>query len=175
MIPNVFCEIFWCKCITDVVLWDSHPLSLGAAPKQVFIDGIAQLKNPNVSKKPSRSQEVPKTPNFDQEAKDALEYDGLPPLEPKKSKSDTVVFTNVNSIFTRQDQGILEAFSSSRTGVSGVVVVRSGKISCIGASLDCPLAQTNDDVDVIDLEGGSISCVFAFIYLEMNYNNNHSL
>uniref|UniRef100_A0A8H8CNE4 Amidohydrolase-related domain-containing protein n=1 Tax=Psilocybe cubensis TaxID=181762 RepID=A0A8H8CNE4_PSICU len=141
----------------DVVIWDSHPLSLGAAPKQVYIDGVAQLKKPHVSKKPSDSQKIPKTPNFDQEAKETLEYDGLPPLEPIQSKSDTIVFTNIDSVFTRQGQKIIHAFSSARKGEAGVVVVKSGEIICIGASLDCTHAHTDSDADVFDLEGGSIS------------------
>ncbi|KAI0710537.1 hypothetical protein C8Q76DRAFT_858520 [Earliella scabrosa] len=27
----------------DIVLWDSHPLALGATPQQVWIDGVAQI------------------------------------------------------------------------------------------------------------------------------------
>ena len=71
--------------ITDVVLWDSHPLTLGATPQQVWIDGIPQLATPYTITKPSAFQQVPKVPNFDDEVKQTLEYDGLPPLEPKKA------------------------------------------------------------------------------------------
>ena len=30
----------------DVVVWQSHPLSIGAAPAQVYIDGIPQIDSP---------------------------------------------------------------------------------------------------------------------------------
>ena len=79
----------------DLVIWDSHPLSLGATPKQVFIDGIAQLDDAFVSEKPAIFQKVPKTPNFDREAENAIKYDGLPPLAPEKTISGTVIFINV--------------------------------------------------------------------------------
>ncbi|KDR75829.1 hypothetical protein GALMADRAFT_248549 [Galerina marginata CBS 339.88] len=140
----------------DVVLWDSHPLSLGATPKQVFIDGIPQLENPYTVNKPSTFQRVPKTPDFAKEAEDALKYDGLPPLELKNATSDVVVFTNVHSVYLRQGARIREIFSMTKAGTAGVAVVVNGKISCIGALSTCPSAR-NTDIQKIDLEGGSIS------------------
>jgi imidazolonepropionase-like amidohydrolase len=66
----------------DIVLWDSHPLNLGATPLQVFIDGIPQLENQPLIPKSSRVQHAPATPNFNQEAQLALHvrcsnYSGL--------------------------------------------------------------------------------------------------
>ncbi|KAJ7255301.1 carbohydrate esterase family 9 protein [Mycena rebaudengoi] len=60
----------------DVVVWDSHPLSLGAAPKQVFIDGIAQLENPHTVEKSKSAQRVPATPDFEKEIADANQIRG---------------------------------------------------------------------------------------------------
>lgn len=142
---------------TDVVLWDSHPLALGAAPKQVFIDGIAQLEDPHVSKKPAPFQRAPKTPDFSKEVKETLKYEGLPPLETKKADSDLVIFTNVNSVFLRKGSGIQEEFSVAHAGSSGVVVVGRGNILCMGTSSGCPTTNYGSDVLTIDLEGGSIS------------------
>ncbi|PPQ79032.1 hypothetical protein CVT25_002341 [Psilocybe cyanescens] len=142
----------------DIVLWDSHPLALGATPAQVFIDGIPQLDKPYVNPKPSSSQRVPKTPDFSQEAKDAVNYDGLPPLEPNKSESDTVIFTNVNSVLLREGADVREVFSTAQTGKPGVVVVEHGKITCFGVLLDCPsAARAGTGIASIDLDGGSIS------------------
>ncbi|KAJ8496327.1 hypothetical protein ONZ45_g12505 [Pleurotus djamor] len=58
----------------DLVLWDSHPLALGATPIQVFIDGIPQLDNPFNVQKPASFQHSPKVPNFDDEAEAAIHY-----------------------------------------------------------------------------------------------------
>ena len=143
--------------VLDIVLWDSHPLALGATPKQVFIDGIAQLTTPHVNPtKPASFQTVPQTPDFGEEAKNAVKYEGLPPLAPRQSNSDLVIFTNVSSVFVKQGDNIQEAFSISEAGVSGDVVVEKGEIICMGS---CSVAEHASDIQRVDLEGGSISYV----------------
>ncbi|KAJ7669345.1 carbohydrate esterase family 9 protein [Mycena polygramma] len=145
----------------DVIVWDSHPLALGAAPKQVFIDGIAQLEKPYTSVKPKSTQRVPATPNFDKEIADALKYEGLPPLEPQTVKSDVVVFRNVGSIFLKNTatRKVSEVFTSAST--DGVVVVEKGHIVCSGPQALCPTALSRSDALHLDLEGGSISPAFV--------------
>ncbi|CAA7259139.1 unnamed protein product [Cyclocybe aegerita] len=141
----------------DVVIWDSHPLALGATPKQVFIDGIVQLQNPHVKTKPEEFQQVPKTPDFTKQAEDAVKYDGLPPLELKESVSDSFIFTNLSSLFLKQGNKIREVFSVSEAGSPGVVVVEKGQVSCFGTSLECQLGRYGSDVQKVDLDGGSIT------------------
>lgn len=143
----------------DVVLWDSHPLALGATPKQVFIDGIAQIATPYVNPKPASFQTVPKTPDFSREAEDALKYEGLPPLVPMRCKSDLVFFTNVSSVFVKHGDGIREAFSASEASGSGNVVVEKGEIICMGDASTCSVTKYDSNIQHVDLEGGSISCV----------------
>ncbi|KAJ7731104.1 hypothetical protein DFH07DRAFT_1065777 [Mycena maculata] len=137
----------------DVVLWDSHPLALGATPKQVFIDGIAQLEEPYTSEKPKFVQKVPATPNFEEEIAAAIKYEGLPPLEPKKAKADVVVFSNVSNIFLKDEatRRVTEVFASA--DAEGVVVIERGRIVCSGP---CPAVFSRSDAMYIDLEGGSI-------------------
>lgn len=144
----------------DLVLWDSHPLSLGATPKQVFIDGIAQIRSPHTSAKPIGFQRVPNTPDFGNEVKETLEHDGLPPLETKASNSDIVIFSNVHSVFLRRGKEIEEVFPPAEAaGAFAAVVVQGGNITCIGTLLDCSSFQHSPGVERIDLEGGSISSV----------------
>ncbi|KAH8102297.1 carbohydrate esterase family 9 protein [Cristinia sonorae] len=140
----------------DLVIWDSHPLALGATPKQVYIDGIPQLKDPHTVEKPRVFQETPRVPNFDQEATDAVKYEGLPPLEPKKAKSSVVVFTNVGSVYTRSN-GVIETSFRSVDSDLGIVVVENGKVSCSGSTGSCPSISSLGHAEVIDLKGGSIS------------------
>lgn len=143
----------------DLVIWDSHPLALGATPKQVWIDGIPQLASPHVVKKPSAYQTAPETPNFDQEAKDAVEYDGLPPLEAKKK--DAVLFLNVKSVLAEDEElNILveKPLAVDRERDGGVVAVRFGEIVCAGSMSDCQSALDRDaDYEIVDLEGGTIT------------------
>jgi hypothetical protein len=144
----------------DLVLWDSHPLSLGATPKQVFIDGIAQIRRPHTNAKPIASQRVPNTPDFGNEAKETLKHDGLPPLETKTSNSDIVIFSNVHSVFLRRGKEIEEILpAADAAGAFAAVVVQGGNITCIGTLLRCSSFQHSRRVERIDLEGGSISSV----------------
>lgn len=140
----------------DLVVWDSHPLSLGATPKQVFIDGIPQLESPHIVEKPESFQVKPKVPEFDKEAKDAVEYEGLPPLQPKKTTSDTVVFTNLKTIFSRAGRNIREIYSAT-DDTQGMVVVENGMIICQGSGELCMATAQFAKADIIDARGGSIA------------------
>lgn len=134
----------------DIVIWDSHPLSLGATPLQVFIDGIRQFQAPQVSIKPPFMQRCPDTPNFDKEATEAFEHEGLPPLIPKSVQH--AIFINVSGVYTRTTGDLsLEEHPE-------VVVARGGEIICTGTRLTCSktLDEVDDEVAVIDLEGGVI-------------------
>ncbi|OBZ68120.1 hypothetical protein A0H81_11871 [Grifola frondosa] len=139
----------------DLVLWDSHPLALGATPKQVWIDGIAQLETPFSSTKPSAFQHVPQMPNFDNEAEETLKFDGLPPLHPNHTEARTVVFTNVSSVFLIEASNIREAFRAN--AAQGIAVVRDASLVCSGTVSACSHMVTDSDVRYVDLEGGSIS------------------
>ncbi|KAJ8522890.1 hypothetical protein ONZ45_g603 [Pleurotus djamor] len=149
----------------DVVIWDSHPLSLGATPQQVYIDGIPQFTDPAVVKKLEILQEPPKTPDFSSEAQAMIDFDGLPPLEPKNTteiQDKVLVFTNVSSVFTRHGDHIHRLFPSDR-GIStpmarATVVVFEGNIVCYDrVGDDKPsCAPHRLSQKVIDLEGGSL-------------------
>ncbi|KAJ7650701.1 carbohydrate esterase family 9 protein [Roridomyces roridus] len=137
----------------DIVIWDSHPLALGATPVQVFIDGIPQLSNPHIVEKPETFQRKPPVPNFDAEVKEAVKYDGLPPLVPTRASTQRVIFVNVRDVFTSTLTGIEKSFSAADDAVLGTVITENGQITCVGL---CS-THTAADSTVIDLEGGSIS------------------
>ncbi|KAK0220507.1 carbohydrate esterase family 9 protein [Armillaria fumosa] len=139
----------------DIVVWDSHPLALGATPKQVYIDGIAQFDKPYSRSKPPSHQHAPKTPSFDQEAVEAVKYDGLPPLQAKISTSDIVIFTNVTSVFVKSRWRIEQVFSAASDG-PGIVVVKDGKVVCRGTE-PCTEVHSDSSVRRVNLMGGSIA------------------
>jgi hypothetical protein len=136
----------------DLIIWDSHPLSLGATPTQVFIDGIPQLEAPVIVHKPEAFQHAPDVPNFDREAQEALEYEGLPPLTPNATDAGTVVFVNVKSITLPSADGPQEVFATVDAQLGTAVVVR-GALACYGV---CVAADTVG-ARVVDLRGGSIA------------------
>ncbi|ELU40945.1 amidohydrolase [Rhizoctonia solani AG-1 IA] len=137
----------------DIVVWDSHPLTLGATPKQLYIDGIAQLSDPVVVSKPSTFQRIPATPNWGKAPQEAVEYDGLPPLQSNsgKDQSQAVVFTRVKDVWT-SSSGELQLQSLP---ADSVVVVSSGRITCVGSASRCSSSLSN--TKVVDLAHGSLS------------------
>jgi imidazolonepropionase-like amidohydrolase len=147
----------------DLVIWDSHPLALGATPKQVFIDGIAQLSHPHVIEKPSSFQKQPVTPNFDEEAKETLKYDGLPPLEPKKTHG-YVAFVNFSKVFRRQGTKVALVFDadSHELQANAMLLAKDGKIECTSYEADTEdcvkqIHSLQGELEVIDLEGGALA------------------
>lgn len=144
----------------DLVIWDSHPLALGATPKQVWIDGLAQLSEKYTLQKAEALQSLPSVPKWDEEIENALKYQGLQPLAipNDKRKKDTVVFVNVNEVMVKDTTtGAIQATFFSRSLNPGTVVVEGGKVICTG---DCSSVLENSEVteeNVIDLAGGSIT------------------
>ena len=155
----------------DVVLWDTHPLQLGATPINVWIDGVLEVpiaveKGGSKHKVPVGKgkeapdwQEVPDVPNWDKERKRAVEWEGLPPLG-GIPVHNTVVFTNVSELWVRHpehgiiqqsDPGFIESDPKDR-----VVVVNSGKVSCVGHSDSCAGFMASDSKRT-NLRGGVIS------------------
>ncbi|GLB37491.1 putative amidohydrolase family protein [Lyophyllum shimeji] len=141
----------------DLVIWDSHPLALGATPSQVFIDGIPQLHSAHVVRKPDSFQNLPKVPDFDEEAAEAVKYEGLPPLAPRRSTAGVTVFTNVTSVYGRTPDAVEVLFTANGAPDLGVAVARNGSLMCSGTFADCLLSFDPPDVTYVDLEGGSIS------------------
>lgn len=158
----IFTNFFECSSdtqgTTDLVIWDSHPLALGATPSQVIIDGIPQLSGQAVYK-PERFQKLPVVPNFDKEIKETLEYDGLPPLRPQRL-SKTVMFTNVSSIYNATVLGVEEVRPATHEGPLVAVVSTNGKISCFGSYGSCSSPSVLAEASVVDLRGGSIAPAF---------------
>ncbi|KAI0089202.1 hypothetical protein BDY19DRAFT_889764 [Irpex rosettiformis] len=155
----------------DVVLWDSHPLHLGATPQQVWIDGIPQL-SPSTApsqKKGSFFEQPPRVPNYDAERKEAWDMEGLPDLSAKEVKRGKVVLKNVESVWIRTEEGVRERWAAQPGKHLGAVVFVRGTVACIGEEGWCLTSTANDsseseadggnmgpeDIE-IDLQGGSV-------------------
>ncbi|EEB89268.1 hypothetical protein MPER_12651, partial [Moniliophthora perniciosa FA553] len=149
----------------DLVIWDSHPLTLSATPIQVFIDGIPQLSaSSSVGPSPLKQQSVPKTPNWDVETAEAVKFDGLPPLEGnvvgKVGKgAKGVMFEGVRPMYVKRDGKVVEVFSSEQAAV----LVKDGQISCVQAVRTTEFHSCveddfrNEEHVRLDLKGGSLS------------------
>ncbi|KIJ40920.1 hypothetical protein M422DRAFT_780574 [Sphaerobolus stellatus SS14] len=145
----------------DIVIWDAHPLSLSATPTQVFVDGIPQLSSSPFlhPKKPTQLQTIPKIPDFDKEAKEAVRWEGLPPLgrESREIKKN-VVFTNVSIVWARDHDDCVGIKRQEFTNGS-VVVVTDGIISCTAS---CKVAEYQTlGYTLVDLDGGVLAPGFT--------------
>lgn len=115
----------------DLALWDSDPLSVGATPVQVWIDGISQFQDPVELKKPNAKP-------IDREAA----------LEPSTGASDkvkSIVFTGVTKLL----------LSDVETGFSEPpinVVVKNGRIDCTGPCED--VIDSLSDARTVHLSDG---------------------
>ncbi|KAL4078461.1 hypothetical protein V8B97DRAFT_2102344 [Scleroderma yunnanense] len=137
----------------DLVVWDSHPLAIGASPIYVFIDGISQLSDVHMATKPSSHQKVPSVPNYDNEAAAAVDYHGLPPLEPRKKISGQVLFSNVSACLLSREVSNPPLIETDHPRI--VVLVDSGHVQCVGTEDSCPVS--GNDFETIDLKGGMVS------------------
>ncbi|KAG9313485.1 hypothetical protein JVU11DRAFT_5810 [Chiua virens] len=142
--------------VLDLVIWDSHPLALGATPVQVFIDGIPQLEE-SVSKKKDDRQVAPITPSFGEEAQAAVKFTGLPPLDATQITSGGVLFRNVSSMWQRDESGVHSVFQTRGADDEGAVLVEHGKVVCAGSMGTCSSFVSGERVNVINLERGSIA------------------
>ena len=133
----------------DIVVWDSFPLTLGATPKQTYIDGIPQVVSPNAVDKPAEAQKISPAGEYDDEAAEAVATRGDPDLRPKKS-SRNVIFQDVAAFYVPGHVPIADLVSLSS---NATVVVQDGAIACVG---ECAVEQ-GLEFEVIDLKGGSIA------------------
>lgn len=120
----------------DLVLWDSDPLSVGATPVQVWIDGYAQFKDPVELEKPVTEPIGPK------------HGPGLAPSHASRdtTKTANIVFSGVSKVLLASHE--IDATSS---GSTSNVIVTDGKISCIGpCQEETGLASSHELVQLVD-------------------------
>ena len=151
----------------DVVIWDSHPLALGATPQQVYIDGIAQLTDPNTLEKPETFQNLPKVPNWDKETNDTVNYDGLPPLhgwgmgKGGRFKIEGVRSMVIHEDETEDDTESLKTVFDDRdvlsTGAGRIVIIDDGRIICVQSPHESCTTTFDTSMEVINLRGGSLA------------------
>ncbi|KAK3376419.1 hypothetical protein B0T24DRAFT_218962 [Lasiosphaeria ovina] len=128
----------------DVVVWDSDPLSVGAAPAQVWIDGTAQFEDPVELNKPFAEPIVP-----DERLADIVETPTM---------MDQVIFTGVKKVFLAKEVLSLDLAS----GKSYNVVFSKGKIACLGfCEVELKAASKSDEIPVIDLKNGYLAESFT--------------
>lgn len=148
----------------DIVLWDRHPLQLGATPVQVFIDGEAQLDHPHASGDDvthTKPQSAPRQPDYSTEIQrvhkaEPAVADARALAFPTPSEYvESAVLFNVKSFYHRRNNGsstriVAEHFDNA----SGVLVYHGGSLVCVGTA-DC-LALAPHKAQRVNTHGGTI-------------------
>lgn len=102
----------------DLTLWDSDPLSVGAAPVQVWIDGVAQFADPVELKK-----------------------DNIGPIQPDVSLAeipdepvhvDSVLFTGIAKVLLDLPEHKDAIATAESAGKPFSLAVTNGKVTCVG-------------------------------------------
>ncbi|KAI1114027.1 amidohydrolase [Nemania sp. NC0429] len=126
----------------DIVVWDSDPLSVGATPVQVWIDGTAQYENPVELQKPI-------------EASVGTPKDVLITRDDPQSTPDLVI-TGISKSF------ITEWIPNAREGRRNfTAIISNGKITCIGTCTGELEAAKNSGAETINLENGYLTKPFT--------------
>ncbi|KAB8227596.1 uncharacterized protein BDW43DRAFT_242444 [Aspergillus alliaceus] len=137
----------------DLVIWDDHPLQVGATPLEVFIDGRTVLhdedtldqviyRNPN-------SVEPPQTPLF---RPSILKHE-------KNEVCAKVQVPSSNILFTAIKKVLLDT-STSLSEDSGdvVLLLQNGRIACLDKRSTClPSPGRDENITQIDLNNGYIT------------------
>ncbi|KAF1356323.1 amidohydrolase [Delphinella strobiligena] len=123
----------------DIVVWDSDPLSVGAAPVQVWIDGASQFKDPVVLKKPATSPIKP----------DA----GLSDVKDKMVSPRNVIFTGISNVHI---PGVEQSSALNKT-----IVISDGVIICAGVCEAEVAVASAAEYEVIDLNNGYLTKPFT--------------
>ncbi|KAI5863757.1 amidohydrolase [Durotheca rogersii] len=125
----------------DIVVWDSDPLSVGATPAQVWIDGTAQFDNPIELDKPitPAPSPIPEAPEAAAEAITVSE----------------VIFTGVSKSFLSSEV----RQSDDSQGLT--VVISGGKITCVGTCATELESASKSGTRVVELRNGYLTRPFT--------------
>lgn len=127
----------------DVVVWDSDPLSVGARPVQVWIDGTAQYDHPAELNKSFIGHIVPDT-RLSKVIEDPI------------TRSDDVVFTGVSRILLPAAAGFPVPI-----GEAVNVAISQGNITCIGECASQLKAASQNPGSIFHLDNGYLTPSFT--------------
>ena len=125
----------------DIVLWDSDPLSVGATPTQVWIDGAVQFKDPFELNKPATGPISP-----DANLTEDLSMEEV---------LGNVIFKGISHVYLEGKSEIFE------TPQESVALVQGGAIICIGLCVDELAATDTSITSTVVLQNGYITPPFT--------------
>ena len=161
----------------DVVVWNTHPLRIGATPVEVVIDGVPQLGphapvpaptlphsegESQIHKDQEAAPAAPKGGNFSTEIEavknsytEIIAFEKLAFPSAKEPTPNCTVFENVSERFFRTARGAKVSSTTFASG-AGRLVVAGGKVLCSGESCSASVCGSDAAIQVIDAHGGVV-------------------
>ncbi|KAI8151028.1 hypothetical protein K4K49_007133 [Colletotrichum sp. SAR 10_70] len=133
----------------DLVVWDAHPLQVGATTVQVFVDGREVLDGDSTLATLSRTTEdsdvaLPKV-------KATIEK------EKREDICGRALKRNTRIVLTGIREALIDDVSSLDTSDHLAMVVTNGEITCLGARSACVSSHEGDSIVSIKLDNGYIT------------------
>ncbi|KND94996.1 hypothetical protein TOPH_00533 [Tolypocladium ophioglossoides CBS 100239] len=125
----------------DLVVWDSHPLSVGATPLQVFVDGIPQLDDSKVKESTGTTFSEAEKANDASQSKPQIRYE--PEASLRNETCSLAAEADQKFIIKGIHKTFLESYPELAMSVTEHseepldLVVDSGKIICLGPTQVC--------------------------------------
>lgn len=152
----------------DLVVWDAHPLSVGARPRQVYIDGVATLDAADVEASSARVV-----------AASAADLGRMPAMratvpaeerrevcERSRKPGPAFVVTGLNKAFLDEFPDLLPTAGGGELSSKDrlTLVIANGEVSCLGTERSCigAVAQISeqrgkDDIVYVQLRDGHLT------------------
>ncbi|EFQ27101.1 uncharacterized protein GLRG_02272 [Colletotrichum graminicola M1.001] len=147
----------------DLVVWDAHPLSVGATPLQVYIDGNPQLENPIVQEsmgtafnEASTQEALPVAPKMRTELEPGKRETFC--RKTKKAEANFVI-NGITSTFLENHPQVPTVFRDA-SGGNYTLVVSNGAVTCLDTPRGCSSAvarvSTEAEAITLDLSNGHL-------------------
>ncbi|TDZ29389.1 hypothetical protein C8035_v011290 [Colletotrichum spinosum] len=147
----------------DLVVWDSHPLSIGATPLQVYIDGRPQLKHEIVQESmgttfnaAATEEDRPVTPEMRTDVEPA-KRDAFC-TETKKNKG-TFIINGISKTFLENHPQLPSTFKDL-SGENLTLIIAKGAVACLDTFKGCAStvarASVDSQVTTVSLNNGHV-------------------
>lgn len=148
----------------DIVVWDAHPLTVGATPLQVFIDGSAQFEDKTVKDSmgqifTSPSSSSPKSiiqPQTRMEPDDDAKRSTCQRI----ADANNIIFTGISNAFLQNYPELASKLSEKESGPFEMVVGQ-GQITCFGSPAACSSDRSALEVEgkhtIVNLKNGHVT------------------
>ncbi|KAJ2904607.1 hypothetical protein MKZ38_007586 [Zalerion maritima] len=133
----------------DIVVWDSHPLSIGATPLQVYIDGVPALDPNKVEESFFKVQHDPVAvaSRLEPEMRSMPDNEFREDFCTKAATGKRFVVTGIKTSFLEAHDSIV----TSNSNGSFVMVIDDGALSCFGTNEMCHDQTYSEDEGAISI------------------------